>query len=298
MTTEISAEMPYETQYVDVKGSQMAYVEAGEGDPILFLHGNPTSKYLWRNIMPHLEGLGRVVAPDLIGMGESDKPNIGYTFAEHAEYVEGFINALGLENIMLVIHDWGSGLGFDYANRNRDNVKAIAFMEAAITPGFPPDVEKLSPENIQFLQAMRTEGLGEDLMLNKNMMIEQFLTNDVKRKLTEEEMVAYRAPFPDPESRKPMLVFVRSIPVDGEPADVLERVEAYNEWFLTSELPKLHFYVTPGAILSPESVAWLEEQGIPNYETIFLGEGSHFIQEDYPHEIGQGIAEWYTRINQ
>ena len=296
--SEISAEMPYETQFVEVNGSQMAYVEAGEGDPILFLHGNPTSKYLWRNIMPHLEELGHVIALDLIGMGESDKPDIDYTFAEHAEYLEAFITKCELENVTLVIHDWGSGLGFDYANRHPENVKAIAFMEAAITPGFPPTIEKLSPENQQFLQAMKTEGMGEELMLNQNMMIEQFLTSDIRRGLTEAEMAAYRAPFPDPESRKPMLVFVRSIPVNGEPADVAERVAAYNEWFLTSELPKLHFHVSPGAILSPESVEWLKAQGIPNYEEIFLGEGGHFIQEDYPHEIGQGIAEWYSRINQ
>lgn len=296
MAHEISVEMPYETQFVEVNGSQMAYVEAGEGDPILFLHGNPTSKYLWRNIMPWLEDQGRVIAPDLIGMGESDKPEIGYTFVEHAEYVAGFIDAMGLENITLVIHDWGSGLGFDYANRHRENVKAIAFMEAAITPGFPPNVEELSPENVQFLQVMRTPGMGEDLMLNKNMMIEQFLRNDVVRELTEEEMAAYRAPFPDPESRKPMLVWVRSIPVDGEPADVAERVAAYNDWFMTSELPKLHLYVSPGAIITPDDVEFLKEQGVPNYEAIFLGEGSHFIQEDYPHEIGQHIAEWYSRV--
>ena len=195
----ISAEMPYETQYVEVLGSQMAYVEAGEGDPILFLHGNPTSKYLWRNIMPHLADQGRVIAPDLIGMGESDKPDIGYTFVEHAEYVQGFIDTLGLENITLVIHDWGSGLGFDYANRNRDNVKAIAFMEAAVAPAFPP---KFAARWIQRFnsswQAIRTEGMGEQLILENNAFVAQFLPRDVRRGLTEAEMAVYLAPYPGP----------------------------------------------------------------------------------------------------
>lgn len=294
-----SAEIPYDTQFVEVLGSQMAYVEAGEGDPILFLHGNPTSKYLWRNIMPHLEDQGRVIAPDLIGMGESDKPEIGYTFVEHADYVEGFINALELTNITLVIHDWGSGLGFDYANRNRDNVKAIAFMEAAVAPAFPPKFENLEPQMQQFMQAIRTEGVGENLILENNAFVEQFLPSDIRRGLSEAEMAVYRAPYPDPQSRLPTLVWPRQIPFDGgEPADVAERVAAYNEWFLSSELPKLHLYVSPGAIFSPAAVAALQEMSVPNYEAVYLGEGGHFIQEDHPEAIGRNIAHWYYRINQ
>ncbi|MEM7126791.1 MAG: haloalkane dehalogenase [Chloroflexota bacterium] len=295
---EISAEMPYETQFVEVNGSQMAYVEAGEGDPILFIHGNPTSKYLWRNVMPHLEDQGRVVALDLIGMGESDKPEIGYTFPEQSEYLEGFISALGLENITLVIHDWGSGLGFDYANRHLENVKAIAFMESAIGPNFPPVMENLAPDQAQFIQAMRTEGIGEDLMLNKNMFIEQFLPSDVMRGLTEAEIAVYRAPYPDEQSRIPMLAWVRQIPIGGEPAVVGERVDAYQAWFLTSELPKLHLYAEPGALNPPAVAQYFHEQGVPNYESVLIGAGNHFVQEDQPHVIGQNIAEWYRRINQ
>ena len=295
---EISAEMPYETQFVEVKGSQMAYVEAGEGDPILFLHGNPTSKYLWRNIMPWLEDQGRVIAPDLIGMGESDKPEIGYTFAEHSEYLHGFIDALALENITLVIHDWGSGLGFDYAARNPVNVKAIAFMESAITPSVPLPVEVLSPEGDGFLKAMRTEGVGEDLMLNQSVMIEQFLPSDVMRGLTEAEMAVYRAPYPDAQSRIPLLNWVRSVPIGNEPADVAERVNAYNAWFLASELPKLHLYVSPGLLNPPQAVEFLQQQSIPNYEAIYLGKGNHFIQEDHPEVIGRNISNWYRRIHQ
>ncbi|MEM7126801.1 MAG: haloalkane dehalogenase [Chloroflexota bacterium] len=296
--SNISAEMPYETQFVEVNGSQMAYVEAGEGDPILFLHGNPTSKYLWRNIMPHLEGQGRVIAPDLIGMGESDKPDIGYTFVEHAEYVQGFIDAMELEDITLVIHDWGSGLGFDYANRNRNNVKAIAFMEAAVAPAFPPKIENLEPDVQQFMQGIRTEGMGEQLILENNLFVAQFLPSDIRRGLTEEEMAVYLAPYPDPQSRLPTLVWPRQIPFDGEPADVAERVAAYNEWFLSSEMPKLHLYVDPGAIWSIETVAEIQAMNVPNYEAVYVGEGGHFIQEDHPHEIGRNISHWYHRISQ
>ncbi len=294
---EISAEMPYETQFVTVNGSQMAYVEAGQGDPILFLHGNPTSKYLWRNIMPWLEDQGWVIAPDLIGMGESDKPEISYTFAEHSEYLDGFIEALELENITLVIHDWGSGLGFDYAYRNQENVKAIAFMEAVITPAMPASLETASPEMAEFLQTMRTEGVGEELVLNQNMFVEQLLPGNIIRGLTDAEMAVYRAPYPDAKSRIPTLVWPRQIPVDGEPADVTERVNAYNAWFLTSELPKLHIYVSPGAINPPEVVAFLQQQSVPNYEAVYVGRGAHFIQEDHPETIGRNIANWYSRIN-
>ena len=297
-SSEISAEMPYETQFVAVNGSQMAYVEAGEGDPILFLHGNPTSKYLWRNIMPWLEDQGRVIAPDLIGMGESDKPDIGYTFAEHSEYVDGFIKALKLENITLVIHDWGSGLGFDYANRNRENVKAIAFMESVIVPAYPLSLEAASPEITQFLQTMRTEGVGEEFVLNKNLFVEQILPGNVARGLTDAEMAVYRAPYPDAQSRIPLLVWPRQIPVDGEPADVTQRVNAYNSWFLTSELPKLHIYVSPGVLNPLQVVEFLQQQSVPNYEAVYVGQGAHFIQEDHPDVIGRNIADWYRRINQ
>ncbi|MEM7126538.1 MAG: haloalkane dehalogenase [Chloroflexota bacterium] len=292
---EISAEMPYETQFVEVLGSQMAFVEAGEGDPILFLHGNPTSKYLWRNIMPWLEGQGRVIAPDLIGMGESDKPDIGYTFAEHSEYIDGFIETLGLENITLVIHDWGSGLGFDYAHRNPDNVKGIAFMEAVVAPAMPASFETMPPNLAEFFQAMRTEGMGEEMVLNQNMFVEQVLPSSVARGLTEAEMTHYRAPYPDVESRKPVLVWPRQVPIDGEPADVVERVNAYNEWLTTTDLPKLHLYASPGALLPPETVPFLQ-QTLPNYEAVFVGQGIHFIQEDHPEAIGRNISDWVRRI--
>lgn len=294
---EISVEMPYPTQYVDVLGSQIAYVEAGEGDPILFLHGNPTSKYLWRNIMPWLEDQGRVIAPDLIGMGESDKPDIGYTFAEHSQYIDGFIEALDLHNITLVIHDWGSGLGLDYARRHPDNIKAIAMMEAIVAPAMPANFETMPPALAEFFAGMRTEGVGEELILKQNMFVEQVLPTSVMRGLTDAEMAVYRAPYGDQVSRLPTLVWPRQIPIDGEPADVVERVNAYNKWLIQSELPKLHLYVSPGAINPPEAVAFLQ-QTLKNYETIYLGQGLHFVQEDHPEAIGRNISDWYRRVNQ
>lgn len=292
---EISAEMPYETQFVEVLGSQMAYVEAGEGDPILFLHGNPTSKYLWRNVMPWLEEQGRVIALDLIGMGESDKPDIDYTFAEHSEYMAGFIETLELQNVTLVIHDWDSGLGLDYAARRPENVKGIAMMEAVVAPAMPTTFAAMPPDMVEVFQAMRTEGVGEELILNQNMFVEQLLPSMVLRGLTDAEMEHYRAPYPDSASRTPTLVWPRQVPIDGEPADVVERVNAYNEWLVGSTLPKLHIYVSPGVINPPEVVDFLR-QTLTNYETVYVGKGLHFIQEDHPEAIGRAVSDWVRRL--
>jgi haloalkane dehalogenase len=291
---EISADMPYETRYVEVLGSQIAYVEAGEGDPILFLHGNPTSKYLWRNVMPWLEGRGRIIAPDLIGMGESDKPAIGYTFAEHSRYVEGFVEMLELENLTLVIHDWGSGLGLDYAARHPENVAGIAMMEAVVAPGMPASSATMPPAPAEFFGAIRTEGVGEEMILNQNIFVEQVLPGSVVRGLTEAEMAHYRAPYADSASRLPTLVWPRQIPIDGEPADVVERVNAYNAWLMGSTLPKLHIYASPGAINPPEVIEFLS-QTLHNYETVYVGQGLHFIQEDHPEAIGRAIHDWHRR---
>lgn len=292
----MSATTSYTTRFVEVNGSQMAYVEAGQGDPILFLHGNPTSKYLWRNIMPWLEEQGRVIAPDLIGMGESAKPDIGYTFAEHSIYVDGFIDALDLEQITLVVHDWGSGLGFDYAYRNPGNVQGIAFMEAMITPTVPMSFATAPANLAEFFQALRTEGVGEELILDQNIFVEQALPSSIVRELSETEMEVYREPYANRESRKPTLVWPRQVPIDGEPADVVERVNTYNEWLLHNDLPKLHLYVSPGALNPPEAIAFLQ-QHMANYEAIYVGHGLHFFQEDHPEAIGRNISDWYCRIH-
>src|SRR5713226_9229742 len=222
---EISAAFPYESKFVEVLGSKMHYVEEGSGDPVLFLHGNPTSSYLWRNVIPHVSSLGRCIVLDLIGMGKSDKPAIEYRFVDHARYVDGFIEALGLRNITLVIHDWGSALGFHYARRNEGNVKGIAFMEAIVRPltwGEWPEQAK------GMFQAFRTPGTGEQMIMDNNMFVEATLPGAMLRKLSDEEMNHYREPYPDRESRLPLWRWPNEIPIDGEPADVHDIVQAYS----------------------------------------------------------------------
>jgi len=284
---EISAAFPYESKYVDVLGSRMHYVEEGSGDPVLFLHGNPTSSYLWRNVIPHVSPVGRCIAPDLIGMGKSDKPDIEYRFVDHAKYVDGFIESLGLRNITLVIHDWGSALGFHYARRNESNVKAIAFMEAIVRPltwaEWPEQAKGM-------FQAFRTPGMGEQMIMDNNMFVEATLPGAILRKLSEEEMNRYREPYADRESRRPLWRWSNEIPIDGEPADVHEIVQAYSEWLGASPLPKLLLYARPGAIMR-NLLGWCEDN-IANLKSVDVGAGVHFLQEDTPHEIGEAIREW------
>jgi haloalkane dehalogenase len=231
----ISAKFPYESNYVEVLGSRMHYIDEGNGDPIFFIHGNPTSSYLWRNIIPHVEPYGRVIAVDLIGMGKSDKPDIGYRFVDHSRYLEAFIERLDLKNITLVVHDWGSALGFNYAMHNEDNVKGIAFMEAFLMPltwnGFPENVKKI-------FQTIRTPEIGYDLIVNENFFVENLLPGAIVRNLTDEEMNQYREPFKTVESRKPTWVWPNEIPIDGKPVDVYNIVDDYNQWLQETEIPK------------------------------------------------------------
>jgi len=284
---EISAAFPFESKWVGVNGSRMHYVEEGEGEPVLFLHGNPTSSYLWRNIIPHVSPFGRCIAPDLIGMGKSDKPAIEYRFVDHAKYLDGFINALGLRNITLVIHDWGSALGFHYARRNEGNVKGIAFMEAIVRPltwdEWPEQAKAM-------FQAFRTPGTGEQMIMDNNMFVEATLPGAMLRKMSDEEMNRYREPYPDRESRRPLWRWPNEIPIDGEPADVHEIVQAYSEWLGKSPVPKLLIWAQPGAIMR-ELRGWCEKS-IANLKIVEVGPGVHFLQEDDPHGIGEAIAAW------
>jgi haloalkane dehalogenase len=288
-------ELPYPSRWIDVNGSKMHYMETGNpgGTPILLLHGQPTWSYLWRNVMPHLEGSGRVIALDLIGMGLSDKPALDYTFMEHREYLWGFIEAMELENIVLVIHDWGSALGFDYAANHQDNVQAIAFMEALVAPA--TDYESLPPEFAQMLQAVRTPGIGEELLINQNMFVEQILPSAVLRPLSEAELNAYRFPYPTPETRLPVFMWPNQVPIAGEPADVNAIVAEYAVWLPQTEMPMLHLYATPGVLMG-EALAQMLQGMYQNLEILNVGEGLHFIQEDQPDAIGQGIADWLDRV--
>jgi len=293
-TLDISADFPFESNYTDVHGSKIHYVDEGEGDPILFLHGNPTSSYLWRNIIPYVSSQGRRIAPDLIGMGKSDKPDIEYRFFDHVKYVEGFIDQMSLSNITLVVHDWGSALGFHYAMRHENNVKAIAFMEAILMRA--PSWE-MFPDDFQgIFKSFRTPEIGWDLIVNKNFFVEKILPGGVIRKLTQEEMDHYREPFRDPDSRKPVWRWPNEIPIEGEPADVAKAVGAYNEWLQRSDLPKLLFHATPGAIMPAPLVDWCR-QNLRNLKTVDIGPGIHFLQEDNPHLIGSELANWCSSLS-
>ncbi|RMF21820.1 MAG: haloalkane dehalogenase, partial [Deltaproteobacteria bacterium] len=235
------AEFRYTKKTVEVEGKRMAYVEVGSGDPIVFLHGNPTSSYLWRNVIPHLESMGRCIAPDLIGMGDSDKLDDSgpdrYRFVEHRRFLDGFLERVGVgDRVTFVIHDWGSALGFDWARRHSDAVRGIAYMEAIVMPLTWDMWPKAATE---VFQALRSPA-GEEMILEHNAFVEQVLPASVLRKLSEEEMQAYRRPFAEPgEGRRPTLTWPREIPIDGEPADVVAIVEEYGRWLSESDVPKL-----------------------------------------------------------
>lgn len=293
MTETIGAADPYTRKRVAVLDSEMAYVDAGEGDPIVFLHGNPTSSYLWRNIIPAAEGLGRCLAPDLIGMGESGKSAKGeYTFVEHAQYLDAWFDALGLsENVILVIHDWGSGLGFHWANRYRDSVQGIVYMEAVVKSMAWDDW----PESARSIfEGMRSPA-GEEMILKKNMFIERILPASVLRGLSEPEMEVYRSPYiEEGESRRPTLTWPRQIPLGGEPPDVVQFVDDYGRWLSASkDLPKLFINADPGTILIGKQREFCRSW--PNQEEITV-KGLHFIQEDCPAEIGEAVASFVKRI--
>jgi haloalkane dehalogenase len=270
----------------------MAYVEVGEGDPIVFLHGNPTSSYLWRNVMPHLEGAGRLIAPDLIGMGDSAKLEDSgpdrYTFLEHRRYLDQLLDQLGVvARVTLVLHDWGSALGFDWANRHRQAVRAIAYMEAIVRPSS----WEQWPEAVRGLfQAFRSPA-GEEMVLTDNVFVEQVLPSAVARTLTEEEMAQYRRPYREPgEARRPTLTWPRQIPIGGEPADVAEIVTAYGDWLATAPFPKLFVNGDPGAILTGTQRDFCRTWTNQTEVTV---PGIHFLQEDSPDQIGQFLADWY-----
>ena len=293
-TQPISADFPYEPNFVEVHGSQIHFVEEGRGDPILFLHGNPTSSYLWRNVMPHVHAHARCIAMDLIGMGKSDKPDIDYSFFDHSKYVEGFIETLGLQNLTLVIHDWGSALGFHYAMRNEANIKALAFMEAILMP--IPSWDAMPPDLKETFQAFRTPEVGWDMIVNQHMFVEQILPSLVVRELTDAEMDHYRAPYLDPPSRKPLWRWPNEVPIAGEPAAVVAMVEEYHRKLQQSRLPKLLLSATPGGIIDAQAVAWCQ-QNLPNLQVVDIGPGIHFVQEDNPHLIGTALAKWYTHLS-
>lgn len=290
----LSAEEPTK-QFIDVQGKNMAYVEMGKGNPIVFQHGNPTSSYLWRNIMPHLADQGRCIAVDLIGMGDSDKlDNPGpdsYRYVEHREYLFAAWQALGVsDRVTLVIHDWGSALGFDWAQQHPDAVLGIAYMEAIVRPVTWDEWPEAARAVFQGFRS----AAGEAMVLDKNMFVERVLPGSVLRDLTEDEMNVYRRPYLKPgEDRRPTLTWPRQIPIEGEPQDVHDIVAGYSDWIRSSDMPKLFINAEPGAILvGPQREfcrAWKNQQEV----TV---KGNHFLQEDSPDEIGKAIAEWRNKL--
>jgi haloalkane dehalogenase len=284
-----------EKSRADVLDRQMAYIDVGTGEPIVFLHGNPTSSYLWRNVWPHCQGLGRCLAPDLIGMGDSDKlPDSGpdrYTFADHQRYLDAWFDRLELTTeVTLVVHDWGSALGFDWAHRHPDAIKGIAYMEAIVAPttwdAFPAAATDI-------FKAFRSPS-GEKLVLDDNVFVEVVLPGAILRQLSDDEMAEYRRPFAEPgEGRRPTLTWPRQIPIEGEPADVTGIVKTYRDWLASSPVPKLFINADPGAILTGPQRELCRT--FPNQEEVTVS-GVHFLQEDSPDEIGSAIAAWYSNL--
>lgn len=288
MSEAISAKDPYQRKRTKVLDSDMAYVDTGSGDPVVFLHGNPTSSYLWRNVIPRVAQAHRCLAPDLIGMGDSGKNPAGsYRFVDHARYLDAWFEALGLtRNVTLVVHDWGSALGFYWAHRHPERVKALAYMEAVVQPlrwATWPEAAR------QIFQALRSPA-GEEMVLQKNTFVERILPASVLRKLTDEEMAVYRRPYLEVgESRRPTLTWPRQIPIDGEPADVTRIVDAYAAWLAHSDIPKLFVNADPGAILTGRQREFCRSW--PNQTEVTV-RGNHFVQEDSPAEIAQAIVEF------
>jgi haloalkane dehalogenase len=290
----ISAEFPFESRYIDVHGSRMHYIEEGTGEPILFLHGNPTSNYLWRNIIPHISGLGRCIAPDLIGMGRSDRPNIGYTYADHARYVDGFIQAMGIgENLTLVIHDWGSMLGFLWAAQNPDRVRAVAFMEAALRP---LSIKDMPGSLAMAFRLMRAPVTGWLMSGVGNIMINKMLPDLTHAKMSKEVHQTYKDAFPTVRSRRAVIQFPREVPLDGKPAASLKAVETYVEWLKSTDVPKLMFHGGGGVAIKEAEVQW-SRQHLSNLTLCDLGEAKHFVQESHPHKIGQEISRWMATLS-
>lgn len=276
---------------IPVLDSTMAYVEAGTGSPaVLFLHGNPTSSYIWRGVIPHVAPVARCVAPDLVGFGRSGKPDIDYRVADHYRYLEAFIDALGLEPLIVVAQDWGTALAFHHAALRPHAMLGLAFMEF-IRPVPTWDEFHQKPQVRELFKAFRTPGQGETLILEDNVFVERVLPNAVLRPLSDEEMAAYRAPFPTPRSRRPILRLPRELPIAGEPADVYAMSEQDHRALQTSTYPKLLFCGDPGALISP-AVAAAYAAALVDCRLVDLGAGAHYLQEDHADAIGRTIRDW------
>jgi haloalkane dehalogenase len=301
MTTTGTA--PIAMAEIGVLDSTVAYREANAAHATvaLFVHGNPTSSYIWRNVIPHVACVARCIAPDLIGFGKSGKPDIGYRFADHVRYLQGFLDALGIRSAYVVAQDWGTALAFELAARRPALVKGLAFMEFIRPMPTWEQFHETSTESAHAqaarvaFQKFRTAGIGEEMILNNNAFVERVLPGSVVRKLTDAEMAAYREPFPTPDSRRPVLAFPRELPIAGEPADVYATLEAAHAALREADYPKLLFAGNPGALVSPESAKRFAAS-LKHCHVMQLGPGLHYLQEDHPDAIGQAVAGWIAGV--
>lgn len=296
--TNVSAAFPYEKKEAQVLGTTMAYVDEGAGPAVLFLHGNPTSSYLWRNIIPYVADDHRAIAPDLIGMGDSGKPDIAYDYADHAMHLSALLDELALDDVVLVVHDWGSILGMQIARNEEGSgrVRGIAFMEAGIPPALPAkSLAAMGPQNAELFAFLRSEA-GQAAILEGNFFVEETLGKAaVARPLPKEVMEHYRAPYPTPESRRPTAEWPMQVPIAGTPAETAEVIVANGEWLYSTDLPKLMFSVKPGALMPPPVVDHVVANA-SNLTHIELGEGIHFVQEDHPAAIGEALNAWLETL--
>ncbi len=292
ITERVSANMPYPSQYVDVLGSKMHYVEAGSGTPILLLHGVPTSCYVWRNVIPHLSTLGRCIAPDLIGFGQSDKPNIDYTVFDHINYIEHFIKALNLKKVILVTHDWGSVIGLDYAMKNENNCKAIVMYEALLRA---PDIDEAPLPYLEQMITLRKQNTTEQIINDGAAIIDQMLPQHLMRKMNSEEMKHYREPFAEKNAGKPIAQYLTELTsmTDGDKLDKL--ISNYTDQLTRSQLPKLLLYSVPGFVTTMAAIMWAKAN-VPKLEITDIGEELHLAQESHPEIMGETISVWLQGI--
>lgn len=294
MTTqkEISSEFPFESKFIKIKGSNIHYIDEGNKNSehtFVLLHGNPTSNYIWRNIVPYLTPHGRVIAPDLIGMGKSDKPDIDYTFQNHIDYIDSFIEELNLSNIIFVIQDWGSGIGFHYSFRFPEKISGIVFFEAIVRTIEWSDANLIER---YIFKRFRHPKKGYKMNVKKNFFVKRFLPMMTKRKLTKEEKAHYAEPYLKEEDRKPVWIWPTQIAISGLPIHNHNIISAYEKWLPSSKMPKLMFHAKPGMIIKPKEAKKIIKTW-QNLDYIDLGKGKHYLQETYPHQIGQSISNWY-----
>ncbi len=295
---KVSSDMKYKHKFIEVLGSKMAYIDEGKGDPILFLHGQPTSSYLWRNIMPHVEKQARIIAPDNIGFGKSDQPSLKYTFGDHYRYLEAFIKKLELKNITLVVHDWGSGLGLHYAQQNPKNIKGIVTMESIIAPKIPAKSYKaMRPDVAAFFRKVRNGAEGRKHLIEENAWLKDggYLQGFIDRPLSKKALAVYQQPFQTLKSRIQVNQWPNEMPIGGFPAATHKIVSDYNAWLEKTDTPWLFFYSTPGVLNPPEAADYWTARA-KNIETVYIGNGLHYVQESHPYLIGRAISDWYRRL--